>query len=113
VAENIQDSLDRKRKPLGSQLSFSKLIEAKVQDIRFRVQNGERQDYLAKEYGVSKATIWNKLNKITDIHKRKYVIYWIPMAERGIGWSLTRDRIGEPNYFSYFQLINGGWKKIS
>jgi len=41
-----------------------------------------------------------------------WVIYWDIDDNRGMGWPLVTDRVGEPAIFSLYGLIEAGWERI-
>lgn len=68
--DNVQDMVDRNRKPLGSACSQSRLDENKVREIRELSNSGWSYNALRKHYGVGESTIWNILKG----HSWKHVI---------------------------------------
>lgn len=57
-ADNAADAFARNRIPLGEERSTAKLTEAEVVQIRLRYAKGERGSDLAREYGISRPTLY-------------------------------------------------------
>jgi len=63
--ENMNDMIRKGRKVFlrGDQSPIHKLNSAQVSEIRQRVDAGEKQNALARVYGVCKNTIWNVVHR--------------------------------------------------
>jgi hypothetical protein len=57
--DNMRDMVERGRSARGTRSATAKLTEAAVLDIALRIEAGERQAALAREYGVSTALVSN------------------------------------------------------
>lgn len=62
--DNIKDKMFKNRsyKPVGEKCPFSKLTWEKVDEIRRRVNNGEKQYRIAREFGISRTQVSNIMN---------------------------------------------------
>lgn len=61
-SENEADKIRHGRRRQGEAAHNAILTAAAVREIRRRVKNGERQNALAREFRINKATLWNLLN---------------------------------------------------
>jgi hypothetical protein len=59
--DNVQDMIDRKRKPIGSACSRARLNEDQVKEIRSLNASGWTYTQLRKRFDVGESTIWNIL----------------------------------------------------
>lgn len=64
-ADNQYDKVRKQRQARGSSQGHAKLVESQVLEIRARLAAGERQNHLAREFGVNPCTI-------NDIAKRRW-----------------------------------------
>lgn len=63
--DNIADAAQRDRRATGDKHPMSKLTQAKADEIRRRLNNGERTKALASEYGVSYQAIYDIKTNVT------------------------------------------------
>jgi len=54
-----------------------------------------------------RATILDRLLGRTEV----IVVYWDIDRESGLSFPRSSDRVGEPDYVSYYRLLEYGWRR--
>ncbi len=65
---NMEDCVERGRIANGEAQGLSVMTEEKVRELRVRVAAGEKQMYLAPEYGICQATVSQIIRRVTWRH---------------------------------------------